>query len=148
MENYLKNEKYYNLIISACKIREMAYTPYSHYKVGAALLAKDGKVFTGCNIENGSFSPTTCAERHAIHDAIKNGEKGFDAIAVVAGNENNTLLDFASPCGVCRQVMAEFCDDDFKIFLPQVELNSDPIKILDMKVFTLDEILPFHFHLD
>ena len=131
------------LIDEALKVRNNAYTPYSHYNVGAALLCDSNKVYTGCNIENGSYSPSVCAERVAFFDAIKNGERGFEAIAVVAGDKNMDDLKFASPCGVCRQVMAEFCDDDFKIILPMIKENE----ITDVKIYTLEEIIPFRFKL-
>ena len=136
-------EKYENIVREALKVRKFAYTPYSHYQVGAALLCNNGKVYTGCNIENGAYDPTVCAERVAFFDAVKNEERNFDAIAIVAGDEGSEDLKFASPCGVCRQVMAEFCDADFKIILPKVISGE----IEDMKVFTLDEIIPFRFKL-
>ncbi|MBQ7743414.1 MAG: cytidine deaminase [Lachnospiraceae bacterium] len=136
-------EKYKKLIDEALKIRLNAYTPHSNYKVGAALLCRNGKVYLGCNIENGAYSPTACAERVAFFDAVKNGERGFEAIAVVAGDDGATDLKYASPCGVCRQVMAEFCDDDFKIILPKVKGSE----IEDVKIYTLDEIIPFRFKL-
>ena len=84
------DDKHLKLIKSAIEIRKMAYTPYSHYKVGAALLCKNGKVYTGCNIENGAFSPTVCAERVAFFDAIKNGERDFECIAIVAAKDDPT----------------------------------------------------------
>lgn len=136
-------QKYRSLIDEALKVRKAAYTPYSHYKVGAALLCNNGKVYTGCNIENGAYGPSVCAERVAFFDAVKNGERGFEAIVIVAGDENSEDLKFASPCGVCRQVMAEFCDDDFKVILPKVTAGE----IEDVKIFTLDETIPFRFRL-
>lgn len=142
MENVLHG-KYKDLIDEALKVRKSAYTPYSHYKVGAALLCNNGKIYTGCNIENGAYGPSVCAERVAFFDAVKNGERGFEAIVVVAGEENAEDLKFASPCGVCRQVMAEFCDDDFKIILPKMKGSV----VEDIKMFTLDESIPFRFKL-
>lgn len=137
----LKNE-YAELLNEALKVRMNAYVPYSKYKVGAALLCKDGKVYTGCNIENAAFSPTVCAERVAFFNAVKDGEREFVAIAVVAGDEGNRKLDYASPCGVCRQVMTEFCDDNFDIILARIDENN---KIDEYKVMTLDDILPLRF---
>lgn len=124
------------LISLALKARENAYTPYSDYKVGAALKVKSGKVYTGCNIENASFSPTVCAERTAIFKAISEGEREFEAIAVVGGK--NEITDFAPPCGVCRQVMNEFCSPDFEIIL----YNGK-----EERIFKLKEILPLAFSL-
>ena len=93
-----------------------AYAPYSNFKVGAALLTADGRVFTGCNIENAAFSPTVCAERTAIFKAISEGKRQFTAIAV-CGGKDGVITGAFPPCGVCRQVMREFCDDDFIIYL-------------------------------
>ena len=124
------------LIKTALKARENAYTPYSDYKVGAALKVKSGKVYTGCNIENASFSPTVCAERTAIFKAISEGEREFEAIAVVGGKDE--ITDFAPPCGVCRQVMNEFCSPDFEIIL----YNGK-----EERIFKLKEILPLAFSL-
>ena len=91
-----------------------AYAPYSGFQVGAALLAESGAVYLGCNIENSSYSPTICAERTAFAKAVSEGERAFIAIAVVGGKEG-TCSGFCPPCGVCRQVMREFCFDDFRI---------------------------------
>ncbi len=124
------------LISLALKARENAYVPYSGYKVGAALKVKSGKVYTGCNIENASFSPTVCAERTAIFKAISEGEREFEAIAVVGGKDE--ITDFAPPCGVCRQVMSEFCSPEFKIIL----YNGK-----EERIFKLKEILPLAFSL-
>ena len=93
-----------------------AYAPYSGYKVGAALLSADGAVYQGCNIENASFSPTICAERTAFAKAVSEGQREFTAIAVCGGKDGN-IEGLFPPCGVCRQVMAEFCKPDFKIYL-------------------------------
>ena len=124
------------LIETAVKAREMAYAPYSHYKVGAALLAKSGKIYTGCNVENASFTPTNCAERTAFFKAISEGDRQFDMIAIVAGKDGEELSKNCTPCGVCRQVMTEFCDKDFKIILGTPD---------DFKVLTLEEIMPYSF---
>lgn len=127
------------LIEIAEKAREKAYAPYSSYRVGAALLCSDGTVFCGCNIENASFSPTVCAERTAIFHAVSEGRgrkrDDFEAIAVIGGKDEPS---FASPCGVCRQVMSEFCSPDFRIIL------SKDGKIVTYK---LSELLPQSFSL-
>lgn len=113
-----------------------AYAPYSHFKVGAALLTKSGKIFTGCNIENASYSPTNCAERTAFFTAVAAGERAFSAIAIVGGKNGDTSAP-CPPCGVCRQVMREFCDGDFKILLRTGEDEA--------RAYTLDALLPLHF---
>ncbi len=95
---------------------DKAYAPYSGYKVGAALLSKSGKVYCGCNIENAAFSPTNCAERTAFFKAVSEGEREFTKIAVCGGKDGRVTKPFM-PCGVCRQVMAEFCDDPFEIIV-------------------------------
>ncbi len=104
------------LMAMAEKARENAYTPYSHFRVGAALLTTEGKVFTGCNIENASYTPTVCAERTAFFKAVSEGYQSFAKIAIVGGKEGETAA-FCAPCGVCRQVMAEFCGPDFIVIL-------------------------------
>ncbi len=123
------------LMVAANEARKFAYTPYSHFKVGAALLTKSGKLYTGCNIENSSYTPTVCAERTAVFKAVSEGESDFAVIAVVGGKEENPL-EFCSPCGVCRQVLAEFCGEDFRILL------GNPEKF---QSYTVDEIFPFSF---
>ena len=123
------------LIDCAIKAREMAYAPYSNFKVGAALLTKGGKVYLGCNIENAAYSMTNCAERTAFFKAVSEGEREFEAIAIVGGKES---VGLAAPCGACRQVMNEFCNKDFKIILFDGEKES---------VYTLEEILPLGFKL-
>ena len=103
------------LIKAAMEAKEHAYAPYSHFRVGAALLTKSGKVYQGCNIENAGYSPTNCAERTAFFKAVYEGEREFAAIAI-----NGDGDDYLYPCGVCRQVMAEFCEPDtFRIFVPK-----------------------------
>jgi cytidine deaminase len=128
---------------AAVDAREFAYAPYSDFRVGAALLCKNGKVYTGCNIENASYSPTNCAERTAFFKAVSEGERDFRAIAIV-GNMKDAVPDikeFVSPCGVCRQVMAEFCNPgEFKIILANRPDNY--------RVYTLMELLPLGFSLD
>lgn len=126
------------LIQTAVKMLDFSYVPYSHFHVGAALLTKSGKIFTGCNIENAAYGPSNCAERTAIFKAVSEGEKEFEAIAVVGGSEGK-IEDFCPPCGVCRQVMAEFCDKDFKIIL------SNGKK--EVKTFTFSDLLPESFSL-
>ncbi len=113
-----------------------SYATYSNYNVGAALLCKNGNIYKGCNIENASYSVTNCAERTAIFSAIANGEKEFEAICVVGG-KNSEITDYAMPCGVCRQALAEFCNEDFKVYVGKNEN--------DIKEFTLGELLPYSF---
>ena len=131
------------LIKTAIKMQDMSYAPYSHFHVGAALLSKNGQVFTGCNIENAAYGPSNCAERTAIFKAVSEGVKDFDAIAIVGGPEDKngkpTIENFCPPCGVCRQVMSEFCKKDFKIILAKSPENY--------KIYTLEELLPLSFSL-
>lgn len=121
----------------AVEARNNSYSPYSDYRVGAALLTKSGKVFTGCNIENSAFSPTVCAERTAIFKAVSEGEKDFSKIAIAGGKKGETLNETISPCGVCRQVMAEFCKPDFEILLVKSEKEYTKT--------TLGELIPLAF---
>lgn len=114
-----------------------SYSPYSGFRVAAALLGKDRKIYTGCNIENAAYSPGNCAERTAFFKAVSEGIREFDGIVIVGGKEG-VLEDYCPPCGVCRQVMMEFCDP--KTF--QVILARTPE---DYKIFTLEEILPMGF---
>ncbi len=107
---------YEKLLKKAEAAREAAYAPYSKYAVGAALLCEDGRIYTGCNIENATFTPTICAERTAFFKAVSEGERRFTMIAIVGGKVGSPA-GFAPPCGVCRQVMAEFCRDNFEIIL-------------------------------
>ena len=120
----------------ACSARERSYSPYSKISVGAALLAKSGKIYTGANIENSAYSPSVCAERVAFFAAISAGEREFEAIAVAGGAANEAPKELFPPCGVCRQVMAEFCSHDFKIIL------SENHEIL------FSELLPYGFNED
>ena len=138
------DKKYQDLIERAFQVRKKAYSPYSHFKVGAALLCKNGNVYEGCNIENGAFSPTICAERVAFVEAIKNGEREFEAVAIVTGPKDANVYEMGSPCGVCRQFMSEFCNDDFKIIMTKIKSNGE---LIDSKEFTMDEILPKRFKL-
>ncbi|MBE6539861.1 MAG: cytidine deaminase [Ruminococcaceae bacterium] len=124
------------LITAAFNAMEKAYAPYSGYKVGAALLCKNGKLFTGCNIENASYTPTVCAERTAFFKAVSEGEREFEKIAVVGGKDGN-VTDTFMPCGVCRQVMTEFCKADFTVLVAK---SAD-----DYCSFTLEQLLPHSF---
>ena len=123
------------LLLKAIEAREMAYAPYSDHKVGAALVGKSGRIYLGCNVENAAYSPTNCAERTAIFKAVSEGERGFVAIAIVGG-VGDKLSEVCAPCGVCRQVMAEFCDGDMKIVM------GTPEKLV---ISTLSELLPYSF---
>lgn len=125
------------LIRTAIEMRKMSYTPYSHFNVGAALLASNGQIYTGCNIENAAFTPTNCAERTAFFKAVSEGVKDFSAIAIAGGPEGSDPVDFCPPCGVCRQVMSEFCHDDFIIIMAKSET--------EYKIVTLPESLPDRF---
>ncbi len=125
------------LIEQAIEQLQFSYAPYSGFKVGAALLAKDGTVYGGCNIENASYTPTNCAERTAFFKAVSEGIREFDAICIVGGKEG-ILKEYASPCGVCRQVMMEFCNPDtFQIILATSKEQYE--------IFTLRELLPLGF---
>lgn len=127
------------LIEKAFEMLKFSYVPYSRWHVGAALLAKNGNVYGGCNIENASYSPTNCAERTAFFKAISEGVKDFETIVVVGGHDG-IVKDFCPPCGVCRQVMREFCGQDFKIILAK--------STKEFKTFTLSELLPESFSLN
>lgn len=125
------------LFLEAVAARERAYTPYSHFKVGAALLTKSGKIYSGCNIENAAYTPTNCAERTAFFKAVSEGERDFVAIAIAAGPEDGALA-VTSPCGVCRQVMREFCNpESFRIII-----GTDPEHLQSL---TLQELFPLGF---
>lgn len=126
------------LIEKAFSMLKFSYAPYSHFTVGAALLCKNGKIFGGCNIENAAYGPSNCAERTAVFKAVSEGEKYFEAICIVGGHEG-IVKDFCPPCGVCRQVMREFCSPDFKIILAK---SAD-----EFKIYTLAELLPESFSL-
>lgn len=125
------------LIRAALDARKYSYSPYSGYRVGAALLAADGTVYTGCNIENAAFSPTICAERTAFFKAVSEGKREFCAIAI-AGSPDGEVTQFSWPCGVCRQVMAEFCDPKrFTVIVAKSE------EVYEKR--TLEELLPEGF---
>lgn len=125
------------LIATAIKQMEYSYVPYSGFRVGAALLAEDGSVYTGCNIENAAYTPSNCAERTAFFKAVSEGVKAFSAICIVGG-KNGVLTEYTSPCGVCRQVMLEFCDPEaFEVILAVSEE--------DYQVFKLKELIPNAF---
>ena len=123
------------LLQKAIEARKFSYAPYSGFHVGAALLGKSGKIYTGCNVENAAYTPTNCAERTALFKAVSEGEQEFIAIAVVGG-KGETLSETCTPCGVCRQALAEFCDKDFRIITGTIE---------NIKVNTLSELLPHSF---
>ena len=133
----MKTELVKEMIKLAIDQLQYSYAPYSNFKVGAALLAQDGTLYTGCNIENASYTPTNCAERTAFFKAVSVGQKKFEAICVVGG-KNCILTEYAAPCGVCRQVMMEFCNPKtFKVILATGEDNYE--------IFTLEELLPLGF---
>ena len=125
------------LVNLAKEARECAYIPYSGFAVGAALLCRDGKIYQGCNIENAAFGPTICAERVAMFKAVYDGEREFEAIAVVGGKAGEEITGLFPPCGVCRQVLREFCDLDFKLYLGREDNRYD--------TYTLGEMLPLSF---
>jgi len=125
------------LIRAALAAREKSYSPYSHFQVGAALLAKSGQVYRGCNIENAAYTPTNCAERTAFFKAVSEGEREFEAICIVGGKQG-PVTEYTAPCGVCRQVMREFCDPEhFRVILAVDEEH--------WKEFRLKELLPMGF---
>ena len=125
----------FELMKLAEEARERAYAPYSGFRVGAALLSASGRVYLGCNIENAAYTPTNCAERTAFFKAVSEGEHDFCAIAIVGG-QGDDVSELCAPCGVCRQVMAEFCGADFRVLLG----NSKGFRAL-----TLGELLPLSF---
>lgn len=125
------------MIEAAIGQMRFSYAPYSDFKVGAALLTKDGTLYTGCNIENAAYTPTNCAERTAFFKAVSEGVREFRAICI-AGGKGGVLTEYAAPCGVCRQVMMEFCDPDaFRIILA--------VSKEQYEIFTLRELLPKGF---
>lgn len=125
------------LIDTAIEQLKFSYTHYSNFKVGAALLTKSGKIYTGCNIENASYTPTNCAERTAFFKAVSEGVRDFQAICIVGGKDGK-LTEYTAPCGVCRQVMMEFCNP--KTF--QIILAVDKERY---EIYTLEELMPFGF---
>lgn len=135
--------KYMNkkeICLAAIKATEKSYSPYSECRVGAALLCKNGRIFTGCNIENAAFSPTVCAERTAIFKAVSEGEREFSAIAV-AGKKGDKITGIFPPCGVCRQVLSEFCSADMPVLLVSSEQGN-------FEEYTLGQLLPKSFNLE
>ena len=125
------------MIDLAIRQLDYSYVPYSHFHVGAALLAKNGTYYTGCNIENAAYTPTNCAERTAFFKAVSEGVREFQAICIVGG-KHGVLTEYAAPCGVCRQVMMEFCDpEEFQIILATDVEHYD--------IYTLKELLPLGF---
>lgn len=125
------------LIQAALQARQSSYSPYSHYQVGAALLTADGKIYQGCNIENASYGATNCAERTAIFKAVSEGQRNFLAIAVCGGLEGQAPVDYAYPCGICRQVMQEFAGEDFVILVAK--------SVEEYLEYTMAELLPAGF---
>ena len=139
-DNKLSDSTIEILINKAFDMLNYSYAPYSHFKVGASLLGKDGRIYGGCNIENAAYGPSNCAERTAVFKAVSEGCKEFSAIAIVGG-QNGNVNDFCPPCGVCRQVMREFCESsEFKIILAK--------SVDDYKIFSLEELLPLGFGAD
>ncbi len=125
------------LVKAAIDAGKSAYAPYSHYQVGAALLAKDGRIYKGCNVENASYGASNCAERTAFFKAVSEGVHEFNAIAIAGGLQGKEITGFAYPCGICRQVMQEFCKPDFQIIVAKSET--------EYQVMTLAELLPHGF---
>lgn len=126
------------LVHLALEAREKSYAPYSGFMVGAALLGKSGKIYLGCNIENAAFSPTNCAERTAFFNAVSEGEREFQSIAIVGGKADSEPVELCAPCGVCRQVMMEFCDaKSFQVILGKGNLEYE--------TYLLEELLPLGF---
>ncbi|MGN0376219.1 MAG: cytidine deaminase [Suilimivivens sp.] len=127
-----------DMIQAALHAREKAYTPYSHYQVGAALLTRELRIYTGCNIENAAYSPGICAERTAIAKAVSEGWRKWKAIAIVGGPQGEEVTQFAFPCGVCRQVIREFVDpDEFVVIIAK---NPD-----DYKIYRFCDLFPEGF---
>ena len=124
------------LVEKACQARFMAYSPYSDFCVGAALLCADGEIIIGANVENSSYGATNCAERTAFFTALMNGKREFEAIAIVGSKRGEDISAFCAPCGICRQVMGEFCNKDFEVLLYDGK---------SIKVYTLAELLPESF---
>lgn len=134
----LWKERYRELIEHALAARRFSYSPYSQYQVGAALLAADGKIYTGCNIENAAYGPTNCAERTAFFKAVSEGQRDFTAIAIVGSPAGEAITQYAYPCGPCRQVMREFCEPEtFQVIVAK--------SATDFQVRTLHALLPESF---
>lgn len=144
----LMREKKIELIRQAYRQTSYSYAPYSHFHVGAALLALDGQVFVGSNVENASFGAGICAERNALFGAVAKGVKEFSAIAVVGGGKKDTGIentDFCYPCGICLQAMAEFCGDDFLLLFTDSTAEEIEEGKPEISEFTLKELLPYAF---
>lgn len=126
------------LIRAALAAREKSYSPYSHYRVGAALLTEDGEIITGCNVENASYGAACCAERTAVFKAVSEGKRRFSAIAIAGGMEGKDPEDYAYPCGICRQVLSEFVENDSFVVIAAKSVS-------DYKEYFLNELLPYSF---
>ncbi len=126
-----------DLFVLARENLKNSYSPYSNYKVSAILLCKNANIYRGCNIENASYSVTNCAERTALFSAVSSGEREFESIMIVGG-KNGEITDYAMPCGVCRQALAEFCDENFTVYVGK---NED-----DIIEYKLGELLPCSFN--
>lgn len=137
MGNPLTEHEIQELVTAALQAREAAYAPYSHYTVGAALLAESGEVYCGGNIENASYGATNCAERTAFFKAVSEGARRFKAIAIAGGMEGQEPAEYAYPCGICRQVMQEFGEADFRIIIVKGKA--------DYREYILEQLLPCGF---
>lgn len=137
MENTISKEQIIELARASLQARKNAYTPYSGFAVGAALLAGDGTVYLGCNVENASYGATNCAERTAFFKAVSDGQREFKAIAIAGGMTGCEPEDYVYPCGVCRQVMEEFCTGDFLVYVVKTAE--------DYQEHCLDALLPHGF---
>lgn len=137
MVGQITEEQVKKLVKTALQARENAYAPYSHYTVGAAVLTAQGRIFEGCNIENASYGATNCGERTAFFKAVSEGCREFTAIAIAGGIEKTQPEQYAYPCGICRQVMSEFCTGDFLIYVAK--------SMEDYKVYSLKDLLPCGF---
>lgn len=133
----MSKEEKQELIAKALEAREMSYSPYSHYRVGAALFAEDGSIYQGGNIENASYGATNCAERTAIYKAVSEGKRKIKAIAIAGGMEDAEPADYAYPCGICRQVMQEFGDENLEIIVVK--------SVEDYREYSLKDLLPYGF---
>ncbi len=133
----MENSRYTDLVKAALEARAMAYVPYSHYAVGAALLTEEGEIYRGGNIENASYGATNCAERTAIFKAVSEGRRKFAAIAIAGGMEGCESEDYAYPCGICRQVMQEFAGKGFRVLVAR--------SVSDCREYLLEELLPCGF---
>ena len=133
----MENSRYTDLVKAALEARAMAYVPYSHYAVGAALLTEEGEIYRGGNIENASYGATNCAERTAIFKAVSEGRRKFAAIVIAGGMEGCEPEDYAYPCGICRQVMQEFAGKGFRVMVAR--------SVSDCREYLLEELLPCGF---